>query len=286
MQSVNVLTSNTSLYGFVSAIEGIEEAAREAGFLMGVRVVESADPAHVRAAIEHAIEPAGAIIVIAFERPSFAALESLPADVLATSMIPAPIDGEVQAKPAVWIDERAAAKEATRYLLSLGHETVHHLSIPSWTGTTGRMSAWRSALEEAGLPVPRPLLGGWSAESGYKAGQKLARNPKVTAVLCGNDDLALGVIRAMNDAGRSVPADVSIIGFDDVPLARFYTPPLTTVRQDFKALGKVCFAKLLALVEPDRPAERLPYPQAQLVIRDSAGPPPGAVARSRPKRRA
>jgi DNA-binding LacI/PurR family transcriptional regulator len=81
----------------------------------------------------------------------------------------------------------------------------------------------------------------------------------------------------MHEAGRPIPADVSIVGFDDVPYARFYTPALTTVRQDFKALGKVCFAQLLSLVGPSRQAGRLEYPEAQLVIRESAGPPPGPL---------
>jgi DNA-binding LacI/PurR family transcriptional regulator len=132
-------------------------------------------------------------------------------------------------------------------------------------------------LQEAGLAVPKPLQGGWSAEWGYEAGQRLSRDSKVTAVLCGNDDIALGVMRAMHEAGRHIPADVSIVGFDDVPFARFYTPALTTVRQDFKALGKVCFAKLLSLVGPNRPAGLLEVPEAQLVVRESAGPPPGAL---------
>jgi len=187
----------------------------------------------------------------------------------------------VPTRPSVWIDEYRAAKDATYYLLALGHKTVHHLSIPTWTGTTRRMSGWWSALEEAGVPVPEPMFAGWTAEWGYEAGKSLAKDPKVTAVLCGNDDVALGTMRAMHEAARPVPAEVSIVGFDDVPLARFYSPALTTVRQDFKMLGKVCFAKLLSGLNPN-PAVRgqpLTYPEAQLVVRESAGPPPGAVPR-------
>jgi DNA-binding LacI/PurR family transcriptional regulator len=284
VQSVTVLTSNTSLYGQSAALEGIEEATREAGFAMGVRVIEHAALADVRDAVERALEPAGALIVIAFDRPSLAALDCVPNDVPVASMMPAPAEDEIPSRPAVWIDEYKAAKEATEYLLSLGHKTVHHLSIPSWTGKTRRMSGWRSALEQAGVAVPKPLLSGWSAEWGYEMGQKLAQDPKVTALLCGNDDIALGVVRAMHEAGRPVPAEVSIVGFDDVPFARFYTPALTTVRQDFKTLGKVCFAELLSVVGTSRPIERPGYPEAQLVIRESAGPPPGARATLRTKK--
>ena len=88
--------------------------------------------------------------------------------------------------------------------------------------------------------------------SGYEAGQVLARDLRVSAVLCGNDELAFGVARAMNEAGRSVPASVSIVGFDDSPAAAFYSPALTTVRLDFRALGGVCFAKLRRFLAGNR----------------------------------
>lgn len=289
VQSVTVLASNTSLYGFSAALEGIEEATREAGFGMGVRVVESVSATDVREAVQHALEPAGALIVIAFDRPGMAALSCVPAGAPVAALIPAPVDGKAPSRPSVWIDEYSAAKEATEYLLRIGHKTVHHLAIPSWTHTTRRMSGWRAALEQAGLAVPRPLLDGWDAEWGYQAGRKLARDPGVTAVLCGNDDIALGAMRAMHEAGRPVPDEVSIIGFDDVPMARFYTPALTTVRQDFKALGRVCFAKLLSVLSQAPLGQEPNYPEAKLVIRESAGPPPrrhlGAVGPHRQARR-
>jgi DNA-binding LacI/PurR family transcriptional regulator len=279
VQSVTVLASNTSLYGFAAALEGIEEATRESGFAMGVRVVESTTPADVRDAVERAIEPAGAIIVIAFDKAGVDALACAPPTVPVVAMIAAPAEGEIPITPSVWIDEYSAAKDATNYLLRLGHRTVHHLSIPSWTGDTRRMSGWRSALEEAGVAVPRPLLDGWDAAWGYEAGKKIAKKQDVTAILCGNDDIAVGCMRAVHEAGRRVPQDVSIIGFDDVALAQFYTPALTTVRQDFKALGKVCFAKLLSALTKDVDEDELSYPVAQLVVRESAGPPPEPVRR-------
>jgi DNA-binding LacI/PurR family transcriptional regulator len=115
---------------------------------------------------------------------------------------------------------------------------------------------------------------GWTPRSGYQTGQRLAADPEVTAVLCGNDDLALGVMRAMHAAGLSVPGDVSVVGFDDTPVAEFLTPPLTTVRLDFAELGRACFALLLSLTEPDEAQPRTRRPEPELVIRESAGPPP------------
>ncbi len=96
----------------------------------------------------------------------------------------------------------------------------------------------------------------------------------MTAVLCGNDGIALGVMRATYEAGRAAPADVSIVGFDDEPYARFYTPAPTSVRQDFRALGRVAFVELLSLVGSNRSIEHVDLPRAELVIRESAGTPP------------
>ena len=276
VQSVTVLTSNTRLYGFAAALEGIEEATRAAGFALGVRVVESGTPGDVRDAVERAIEPAGALIVIAYDRSGIAALNAVPPDVPVAAIVETPPGNEAAGKPWVWIDDRKAAGDVTNFLLGLGHETVHYVSIPIQTTVSQRMLGWRSALETAGVTVPKPLQGGWEPQSGCEMGQRLARDPKVTAVLCGNDDLAFGVMRAMHKAGRAIPDDVSIVGFDDTPLSAFYTPALTTVRQDFVALGRMCFAKLLSLLDASANVvlDGSPWPQPELIIRESAGPPP------------
>jgi DNA-binding LacI/PurR family transcriptional regulator len=191
------------------------------------------------------------------------------------AMVETPSGDEAAGKPWVWFDDRKAARDATNYLLGLGHKTVHYVSIPSSTSTSQRMLGWRSALEDAGVSVPKPLQAGWDPQSSSQAAQhRLTRDRKVTAVLCGNDDLAIGVMRAMHQAGRAIPDDVSIVGFDDTPLAAFYIPALTTVRQDFAALGKACFAKLLSLLDANASQDAHPWPQAELIVRESAGPPP------------
>ena len=274
IQSVTVLTSNTRQYGFAAALEGIEEATRTAGFALGVRVVESGTEAAVRDAVERAIEPAGALIVIAYDRPGIAALNAVPPEVPMAAMVETPSADEATGKPWVWIDDRKAACDATRYLLGLGHKTVQYVSIPASSGSGQRMLGWRSALEEAGIPVPKAVQGGWDPRSGNEAAQRLAKDPEVTAVLCGNDDLAIGVMSAMHQAGRAIPDDVSVVGFDDTPLSAFYIPALTTVRLDFEALGRVCFAKLLSFLEGSGQDEGPPWPEAKLVVRESAGPPP------------
>lgn len=277
-RSVTVLTPNTSLYGYQAALQGIEEAARAAGFSVGVRVVDSEQPTEVAAAVTRAIEPGGSLIVIAYDRAGTLALDAVPPEVPMAAMVETPAVVPTPDKHWVWLDDRRAAAEATRYLLSLGHRTVHYLAIPSSTHTSQRQAGWRQALEESGAPVPAPVPCGWTPRSGYQTGQRLAADPAVTAVLCGNDDIALGVMRAVHAAGLSIPGDVSVVGFDDTPVAEFLTPPLTTVRLDFADLGRACFALLRSLLEPTAmsPATGALHaqrPQPELVIRESAGPP-------------
>ena len=288
-RSVTVLTSNTSLYGYQAALQGIEEAARAAGFSVGVRVVDSEEPLEVAAAVKRAVEPGGSLIVIAYDRTGTMALDAVPPEIPMAALVETPAVEPAPDKPWVWLDDRKAAAEATRYLLSLGHRTVHYLAIPSSTHTSQRQAGWRHALEESGAPVPAPVQGGWTPRSGYQTGQQLAADPKVTAVLCGNDELALGVMRALHAAGLSVPGHVSVVGFDDIPVAEFLTPPLTTVRLDYAELGRACFAQLRSLMEPavalqaalhtatgnpatGEPSERR-RPEPELIIRESTGPP-------------
>ena len=190
------------------------------------------------------------------------------------AMVETPEADEGSGKPWVWVDDRKAALEATRYLLGLGHRTVHYLAIPSSTRPArGRRDGGRPC-EEAGAAVPDPVQCDWTPRSGYQAGLALAADPEVTAVLCGNDDLAIGVMRAMHEAGRAIPGEVSVVGFDDTPISKFLTPPLTTVRLDFAELGRACFALLQALLERGRGTPTPTRPEPELIIRESAGPPP------------
>lgn len=274
VQSVTVLTPAGTLYGYMTALHGIEEAARSTGFSVGVRMIESTVPEEVSDAVARAIEPGGALIVIAYDEAGTATLAAVPAEVPMVALVETPASDEGAGRPWVWLDDRTAALEATRYLLRLGHRTVHHLAIPSSTHLSQRQEGWRAALEEAGAPVPAPVQCGWSPQSGYQAGQVLAADPEVTAVLCGNDDLALGLMRAMQEAGRTIPAEVSVVGFDDTPVARFLTPSLTTVRMDFAELGRASFALLQALLDPENAEPPNPSPEPELIIRESAGPPP------------
>ena len=163
---------------------------------------------------------------------------------------------------------------ATRHLLDLGHRTVHHVAGPqTWVDATARMRGWSDALRAYPAPRGRYLAGDWSARRGHDAGMRFARDADVTAVFAANDQTALGVIRGLHDAGRRVPEDVSVVGFDDTPESGYFLPPLTTVRQDFGEVGRRSVELLLSLTDGE-PAERHVIVPAELVVRASTAPPP------------
>ncbi|MEV6303407.1 LacI family DNA-binding transcriptional regulator [Actinoplanes sp. NPDC051861] len=268
--AVTVLTSDTVLYGYARLLQGIEEAARVEGLPVGIRVIESGSPADVRSAADYVGDAsAGGVIVVAFDPAGAAVLRALPGDVPAVAATEAGGLTGV-ARRMIYLDERPAAREATRHLLSLGHRTVHHVAIPSETGTMGRQAGWRDALAEAGIPAPPVVAAGWDVTSAFHASRDLATNPSVTAILCGNDDIALAVRRALHEAGRDVPGDVSIVGFDDVPGCAYWTPALTTVRMNFVGLGHACVAAVAAEIHGLPHADPV-LEEPQLIIRESSG---------------
>lgn len=272
-RSVTVLTSNTLLYGYAATLQGLEEASRAAGYTLGVRVLTPEDD--LDRTIASAADAGGGLVVIGFDRLGAAALERVPSHVPCAAVVEAPPQGQSPGLPAVWADDREAARAATEHLLALGHDTVHYVAIPTSTGTRGsvgpRAEGWRQALEAAGVAAPEPCGKGWDSQAGYEAGKKLARNREVTAILCGNDDLALGVLRALHHAGRRVPEDVSVIGFDDAPHSAFVTPSLTTVRMDFQGLGRTAFGLLRTQLDTEQQATAPVPAEPTLVIRESSG---------------
>jgi DNA-binding LacI/PurR family transcriptional regulator len=174
----------------------------------------------------------------------------------------------------VWLDDRGAAAHATRYLLSLGHQMVHYLAIPSSTSAVAqRTQGWQEALRAAGRRVPEPLHGGWSPRSGYLAVRDLLSAPSVTAILCGTDDLALGVMHAAREAGRDIPGGLSVVGFDDSPSSAYLTPSLTTVHLDFEGLGRACFGLLHRRLDPQGAPAVPTWSEPELIVRESSGPP-------------
>ncbi|MEG3615410.1 LacI family DNA-binding transcriptional regulator [Isoptericola haloaureus] len=267
---IAVFAGNTTRYGYASTLQGIEEAARQAGYMVVISVVESARPEIAEQAIDHALrQPLAGAVVLEFDPPGAAALRAVPAWLPKVAAAAGSSSGG-ESVPHAYMDDRLGAYRATQYLLDLGHRTVHHVSIPSVGTESARLVGWREALTEAGAPVPPVIGADWSPMSGYDAGSRLAADDEVTAVLAGNDELAMGIVKALGDQGRRVPDDVSVVGFDDHPLSGLWSPPLTTVRQDFVALGRRVVGLLLDQLAPGTTASSVRM-VPDLVVRASTG---------------
>ncbi|WP_026924464.1 LacI family DNA-binding transcriptional regulator [Glycomyces arizonensis] len=272
VRSVTVLTTDTSLYGTAETLRGIEDAARAAGFTILVSVLDPDQDyteADVLGRLPHDGAPA---IVIAHDETTTGAMQVLQRKQAGATVATGGEHLDIEQHADDWLvslDDRTVAARATRYLLSMGHATVHYLAIPS---KANRQAGWAEALADAGIEAPEVVHSGWTVGSAYEAALELVADPEVTAILCGNDDLAFGVLYAAHRADRSVPGDLSVIGFDDSPLAAYHVPPLTTVDLDFRGVGRGAFELLRQKLEGGshpRPTWRSP----ELIVRETSGPP-------------
>ena len=280
-RTLGVVSFDTILYGPASTLHGIESAARPAGYYVSIASLRSLDRRSMREALDRLYgQSVDGIIVIA---PQYSIVEALWQ--LSVDLPSVVVEGGVGAgSPVVAVDQYTGAARVTQHLLALGHETVWHISGPeNWLEARGRREGWRDALEKEGRPLPPVMAGDWSPRAGYEHGRVLAAAGEATAIFVANDQMALGVLRALHEAGVHVPGEVSVVGFDDVPEAAFFSPPLTTVRQDFSEVGKRSLHLLLAQVE-GRPleTERVVI-EPELVVRQSSGP-AGAGTRLGPER--
>ncbi|MEY9841137.1 LacI family DNA-binding transcriptional regulator [Streptacidiphilus sp. EB103A] len=271
-RTLGVITSDATSYGPAATLQGICAAARDAGYFVSAAPLRSPDRPSVLETVDRLVgQSVDGIIVIASQKSVARALADAPHKVPMVTLDHSFEEGT----PVVTVGEEQAAHQATRHLLQLGHRTVWHIAgPPDSIAAEGRIRGWQAALRDAGAPVPAPLVGDWTAGSGYALGLAITRHPEVTAVLAANDQMAMGLLRALNEAGRRVPAQVSVIGFDDIPEAAYMIPPLTTVRHNFAEVGRSCLALMIDQLEnPPRSWVRSVI-ASDLIVRTSSGPPP------------
>jgi DNA-binding LacI/PurR family transcriptional regulator len=267
---LGLITLNTTLVSPPATLYGIEQAARSAGYSLTFSSVRMVDRRSLGESVARLLQQAVAgVIIIAPVDTHDSALAALPPDLPAV-LVEANPDSQLSS---VLVDQEQGAYLATKHLLELGHHTVVHLAGPEgWIEARQRIAGWQKALDQAGSEIPKLILGDWSAKSGYDAGLVLGTVPEVTAVFVASDSMALGLLRALSEQGRSVPEDVSIVGFDDIPEAAYFTPPLTTVRQDFVDMGRRAVELLLRRVKHNiGEAERIVL-EPELVLRQSTAP--------------
>jgi DNA-binding LacI/PurR family transcriptional regulator len=269
-KTLGVISVDSIGFGPVSVLRALERAAHAHGYLVSVARLASPDRSSVLRALEQLQrQSVEGIVVNAGQDGITSELDHRMIDV---PLVAIDDPGE-SVVPVVDVDQAAGAAAATRLLLDLGHRRVAHIAGPKdWSSARRRVEGWRAVLESAQLPVAPPLFGDWSVRSGYELGRLLAQDRELTAVFAGNDDMALGVMRAMLEADRDVPREVSIIGFDDVPFARYLTPPLTTVRQDFEELGQRSMHLLMDAMRGVDDSRIGASITPELVVRGSTGP--------------
>ncbi|WP_166984408.1 LacI family DNA-binding transcriptional regulator [Paramicrobacterium fandaimingii] len=264
--TIGVLASHRSEYGPATMIEGVEDAAKDRGYFASTVNLANSDDAAIRAGLDHLMNQAvDGIVIVAPQVHVLDAMSFLQLDVPFVSVHQR--DGAD--RHVIAVDQVAGARLATRHLIELGHRRIAHLAGPQeWVEAQARTRGYLDEMAEHGLVAAQPIVGDWSSDFGYQAARELLSDGSATAVVSGNDQMALGLIHALRERRLDVPGDISIVGFDDIPEARHFWPPLTTVRQDFTELGRRAVSRLLdnvgeAITEPIEP---------RLVVRASTAP--------------
>jgi len=270
---IGVVSLGTAHFGPSSLLVALERAARGINYSLSIANSFEEDSTGLAEAADNLL--AQGVDAIILSEPVDDGGEPLVVDVPVLTLGSAPVVVAPTVLSVRAAEGGDAAAEATRHLLSLGHPTVHHIAGPQrWWAARERLNNWRDTLLAAGREVPEAAVGDWTAARGHEIGKALARDPAVTAIFAANDETAIGVIHALHEAGRSVPGDVSVVGFDDIPVAAHVWPPLTTVSSDNAELATIGLNYLVDFLnDPESRPAPPPKHVHRLVIRDSTSQP-------------
>ncbi|GAB4531519.1 MAG: LacI family DNA-binding transcriptional regulator [Anaerolineae bacterium] len=252
-------------------IHGLTDSTRQAGFHLLLEPVE--DVRHPDAYIHLVRAKHIDGIVLSGPRSDD---EQLP--VLVNEGFPVVLLGQLPGNPACFVDvdNRSAAREAVEHLIQLGHQCIGCITNAplQYTGSADRLAGYRDALQSAGIPYQERLVryGDFVPESGYQAACSLLREtPPPTALFVASDVVAFGAMAAIREYGLSIPDDVALVGFDDVPLARYMDPPLTTVRLPATELGSQAGQMIIKLIQDGEVGVRNVILETELIVRASCG---------------
>jgi DNA-binding LacI/PurR family transcriptional regulator len=265
---IGVITYAAESYGPSHAVVSISQSAMRLGYHLVLASAENPTPAEVKQCAnqlrEYGVD--GFILNVPL---------AIELTVLERIFAPAPyviMDANGGRRyPTVAIDHLAGSRRATEYLIEAGHRRIACVSGPlSWRCASLRRLGWRQALAAHRLPLGPACEGEWSAEGGYQAAQTLLKtNRRFSGVVAANDQMALGIVEALAQAGLKVPKDISVIGFDNMPESRYFRPPLTTIHHDFDLLGATSLEFVTELIADPNTVRRHRNIVPQLVIRDS-----------------
>ena len=255
---------------FSEIIRGIDVAARRKGYHLLVSSSHS-DRAEVEAALRAMRGRVDGLVAMCPDIGAHDLARNLP-DALPIVLLNSPRNG--RSVDCIAVDNRGGAYEMVRHLAGLGHRRIAHIAGEKQNfDARERLRGYRDAMARVVAAPPVLAHGDFSDEAGYRAGKTLLRiAPRPTAVFAANDSMAIGCLAALSEAGLRVPEDVALAGFDDIPIARFTRPPLTSVRVSIAALGARALERLLdALAGDSRPIRGPETFPTTLVVRRSCG---------------
>ncbi|CAN2225577.1 PurR Transcriptional regulators [Candidatus Nanopelagicaceae bacterium] len=252
-QMIGILIAGTELYGPWAILNAMEREARLEGYSVISISVSPGSPDSWGEAIEQLRNlDIDGVITIALSNQIVKEVEKSLGS--ATIVI---VDTEPSKKfDAVNIENYDGGKIATEHLINLGHKSIVHVTGPSDSyEAEQRRRGYEDAMKGAKLKVD-VLQGDWSIETGYEIGKSIVGRKVIpTAIFSSNDHLALGIMKALSEKKLRIPQDVSIVGFDNIPEAGYFSPALTTVHQDFDVLGKLAISRMLNQIKhPEKPA--------------------------------
>jgi len=266
--TIGLVVSTLATVGNSRMLQAVADAAAQRGYAL--TVVTAADAAALIEAFDRLRDQGVDGAIVLNEATAAVRATDAPTGLDLVVVDSPPSEGPGAARfGIVQSDHDSGARAATEHLIGLGHATVWHLGGPEDSyAAAERERGWRAALEGAGLVAPPVVRGDWTAASGHAEGVVLAERPDVSAVFVANDQMALGLLRALAAAGRAVPAEVAVVGFDDIADAADYLPPLSTVRQDFDELGERAVEALIGAIDGGAP--RTDVVPTRLIVRESS----------------
>lgn len=265
--TIGVLSHDTTLFGPASTLHAVQSAAREKGYKTTIFSLKSEERDSIISGIKELMnDGVDGIVIIA---PQIRGTQEV-SDVLGNFPAVLVENESTASLPSVNVDQMYGAYEITKHLINLGHKTIAHISGPKdWYESEKRLQGFNKALKEKKLDHSLVWEGDWSASSGYIAAKKIVKNQKISAIFAGNDAMALGALKAISEAGLIVPENLSLVGFDDLPESQFFTPSLTTARQDFHEVGEQALGILLGLINKKKTRRNVAI-KPEILIRESS----------------